>query len=436
MVLDLVEQTVAGLLSQIEAVPADQLLSVTVALPACAEQWALPGGGDSYWHGRDGSVTLVGRGVAAEYSAAQTTEFALACANWRRLGMTAVAPVAWFSAATATSVPGLSVRVPQVLWRREGHHATLCLTARKGGASAAEIATSWRDALAALWQTPAQDGQSMRINTQQALPNAEDWQSRVRKVTEAIAAGELDKVVLARRLDLALSATVCLPSAIATLAREYPDCFVLAFPHGPGAVLAASPELLASKRDQRLQSYALAGTARRHPSPSAASAAAAALLDSAKERHEHQLVVDAIAKGMDRLCVSRRVPAQPTVQQLRFVQHLWTPLSGVLRHGVGLLDAVQALHPTPAVLGFPAQAARDWLSRHEESRQGHYTGVFGWIDAAGDGDGVVVLRSAYVEGRSATIWAGAGIVAGSDPASEWAETEMKMATMLEALQRT
>ena len=118
---------------------------------------------------------------------------------------------------------------------------------------------------------------------------------------------------------------------------------------------------------------------------------------------------------------------------LRFVQHLLTPISGELRAGIGLLDLVKHLHPTPAVLGFPREAAALWLETIGEQRDGLYTGVAGWIDSAGDGVAAVVLRSAMIHDCRAVLWAGAGIMADSLSVAEFAETELKMATMLEVL---
>ena len=118
---------------------------------------------------------------------------------------------------------------------------------------------------------------------------------------------------------------------------------------------------------------------------------------------------------------------------LRHVLHLWTELQGQLRADIGLLDAVTRLHPTPAVLGIPGETALNLLDNLGETRDCLYTGVAGWVDRQGDGDAVVILRSAYLEPDSAVLWAGAGIVAGSDSVSELNEIEMKLATMLEVL---
>ncbi len=266
------------------------------------------------------------------------------------------------------------------------------------------------------------------------MPDAQTWRARVRAAIDAIANGELIKVVLARRLSIQMKCPVVPGELAERLARNHRGCYVLSFPFERGWVVAATPELLTSKRDRRLISHALAGTAKRHDEPAANANAASALLGSAKERQEHTVVVDAIAAGMADLCDEVEHPTAPMVLPLRFLQHLWTPLAGHLRPGVSLLDAVTHLHPTPAVLGSPVDAARGWLAKIAESRDGLYSGVVGWIDTKGDGDAVVVLRSAYIDGRTVVLWAGAGIVAESDPDAELSETELKLATMLEALQ--
>jgi len=266
------------------------------------------------------------------------------------------------------------------------------------------------------------------------MPDAQTWRARVRAAIDAISNGELIKVVLARRLSVQMMGPVVPGELAERLARNHPDCYVLSFPFERGWVVAASPELLTSKRDRRVICHALAGTAKRHADPAADVNAASALLASSKERQEHAVVVDAIAAGMADLCDEVEHPEAPIVLPLRFLQHLWTPLSGHLRPAVSLLDVVTHLHPTPAILGSPVDAARSWLAKIGESRDGLYSGVVGWIDSKGDGDAVVVLRSAYIEDRTVVLWAGAGIVADSDPDAELTETELKLATMLEALQ--
>lgn len=154
-----------------------------------------------------------------------------------------------------------------------------------------------------------------------------------------------------------------------------------------------------------------------------------------KERREHRIVVEAIAEAMRELCDEVDIPPAPKFMRLPNLQHLWTPVSGRARGEIDLFDALARIHPTPAVLGFPPKAARAFLDRAGEERDGLYTGLAGWIDLAGDGEAAVVLRSAFLRGREAALWAGAGIMADFDPAAEWEETELKMATMRDALER-
>jgi len=255
----------------------------------------------------------------------------------------------------------------------------------------------------------------------------------VRSSTDAIRAGQFDKVVLARRLQAELAQAVAIPAAMERLRQMYPTCYVVCMPWDKGQVLAATPELLACKRDDELISHALAGTIRREEDVALEALGQAAFFASAKEREEHDLVVASIKRHMQTLCARVEHAAVPALMPLRFVQHLWTRIHGQLCTNIDLLDAVLALHPTPAVLGMPAAAARDWLAHCGEQRDGLYTGVVGWLDTQGDGDAVVVLRAAYLAERKAVLWAGAGIMADSDPVAELAETELRLQTMLEVL---
>ncbi|MDD5249778.1 MAG: isochorismate synthase [Rhodocyclaceae bacterium] len=430
--LELAVQAAAGPLAAIEP---GRLASLSIVLPGMSAAARASVGGDSCWLAPHQEFSLYGSGTALRFDDDVIDGFQAACARWCALDAHGIPPVAWFSMAAATAAPRLSLRVPRLLLRLAADGATLTLSTRREAAvPPSEVARQW---LAELRQFLAPAAEAQRADNAilalQPTPNAETWCSRVRTATSAIAAGQFAKVVLARRLAIRLAAPVVPGELAARLARIHPECYALSFPHGRGWVVAASPELLAAKRGRRLVSHALAGTARRHAQPDEDAQAAAALLASPKERHEHGIVVDAIAARMVAICDGVDHPATPAIMPLRFLQHLCTPVSGCLRPGAGLLDAVCRLHPTPAVLGHPVEAARAWLARAEESRDGLYSGVAGWIDAAGDGDGVVVLRSAYLEDRSAILWAGAGIVAQSDAAAELAETELKLAAMLEVL---
>jgi len=191
--------------------------------------------------------------------------------------------------------------------------------------------------------------------------------------------------------------------------------------------------MIAVKHGRNIVCDALAGTAKRTGVANEDAKTVAALMASIKERHEHALVVDDIRSSLAQLCENVAHASEPSVLQLNSLLHLQTKILGRLRPGEGLLSTLKRIHPTAAVLGSPRHAAAEWLQSVGEIRDGLYSGAAGWLDLNGDGEAAVVLRSAYVEDRTAVLWAGAGIVAQSEPAAELAETSLKFATMLEAL---
>jgi len=149
---------------------------------------------------------------------------------------------------------------------------------------------------------------------------------------------------------------------------------------------------------------------------------------------EHRIVVDQIRKALEPCCGALLAPQAPEIMSLPTVHHLWSPVGGHLRNGSDLLDLARRLHPTPAVGGSPRPAALEWLQRHEAQSRGWYTGAFGWLDAAGNGELSVVLRCGIVKHDCVDLFAGAGIVADSRPDQELAETEWKLCTLRGALE--
>ncbi len=265
----------------------------------------------------------------------------------------------------------------------------------------------------------------------------EDWRRLVATTVEAIHSGVASKVVLARRVDVVANRPFALHSVLGRLAALYPSCFVF---HMEGFV-GASPETLVRRHGPDVLSHPLAGTVARSGDATADDAMLAALMVSAKDRHEHQVVVNYIADALAPLCSALDVPSSPSVMALRNVSHLGTPITGKLRPGHGeahLPDALELaarLQPTPAVGGEPTAAAMAWQQAHEGFDRGLYAGPVGWVDASGDGEWALGLRSATVEGARASLYAGAGIVAGSDPDAELVETQLKLQALLAALVR-
>jgi isochorismate synthase len=209
------------------------------------------------------------------------------------------------------------------------------------------------------------------------------------------------------------------------LAELAPACTVFAFRRGGRCFVGATPEKLLEKQGNRVRTEALAG--------SAAPAGHSALLQSEKDRAEHQHVVDAIRARLVAIGASVSGACAPELRALSHVVHLHTPITAELSTPLHVLDVVAALHPTPAVGGVPEAAALAWLARHEPFARGWYASPVGWFDERGDGDFRVALRSAVLAGDRAHLFAGAGIVRGSRPEMELAETRLKLAALGRAL---
>ena len=203
---------------------------------------------------------------------------------------------------------------------------------------------------------------------------------------------------------------------------------------GERTLFGASPELLVSRTDRNVVSHPLAGSFPRSNDPAEDQRRAEALQGSAKDRHEHALVVEAIADVLTDYCSELAVPPVPELVPTGTMWHLGTRITGRLADpGITALDLAVALHPTPAVCGVPPDRARAAIAELEGFQRGFYAGAVGWCDAAGDGTWVVAIRCAELSAQGLRLYAGAGIVAGSDPDAELAETEAKFGTMLVVL---
>ncbi|MEV0582821.1 isochorismate synthase [Nonomuraea sp. NPDC050310] len=264
------------------------------------------------------------------------------------------------------------------------------------------------------------------------VPHPSAYTRAVRLALAELEAGELTKVVLARTLELRSDEPV---EPIEVVRPLLGHGYSFAVPLPGGRTLAgASPELLVSRRGRQVLSNPLAGSAARSDDPAVDSARAAALLESAKDLHEHRLVVEAVAERLAPFCTELEVPGRPGLTATRTMWHLSTPVSGTLRDPApSSLALAAALHPTPAVCGTPQPAARRLIATLEPFDRGFYGGLVGWCDAAGDGEWAVAIRCAEIGEHTVRLYAGAGIVPGSVPEHELAETTGKFRTMLGAL---
>jgi menaquinone-specific isochorismate synthase len=261
-----------------------------------------------------------------------------------------------------------------------------------------------------------------------------EYRTAVARALSRIDAGEFEKIVLARAQDLTADQPLHPLRMLNGLRQRFPDCYSFSFTHGRGpSFIGASPERLVRVSKGRLETEALAGSMRRGASASEDAALTAALLRSEKDRHEHRQVVDDIVARLAPLGIVPDTPESPQVRRLANVQHLHTPVRAALPAGVDLLDVLGAMHPTPAVGGSPRETAVAAIRGLEGFPRGLYAGALGWLNGRGGGEFFVGIRPALVEGARARVYAGAGIVAGSTPEKEFAETELKFRAMLDAI---
>ncbi|MGI4896401.1 MAG: isochorismate synthase [Janthinobacterium lividum] len=272
-------------------------------------------------------------------------------------------------------------------------------------------------------------------------PAPEGYADAVRATLARIAAGEAEKVVLARTLELTALDDWSVPDLATELSERNPAATTLAIPiddpADPAArwLVGASPELLLRRRGPSVLLQPLAGSAPRSAEPEEDLRRADALMSSDKDRREHAYVVEAIVEALKPFCRSVSAP-EPELLATPAVWHLATRITALLSDtATTSVDLVAALHPTPAVGGVPRSSALQIISDLEGIDRGCYAGAAGWQDGDGDGEWMVAVRCAEVSGRALRVFAGAGIVAGSDPAAEVAETAAKMRTVLDAAVR-
>jgi menaquinone-specific isochorismate synthase len=377
---------------------------------------------------------LVGRGEAARLEVSgphALTEAAAWWADWTdgldvddELRIAGSGPVLFASIAFDPTAGTSIFVVPEVtVGRRDG----LSWVTTVGDVDPSDVLT----------ELPAvsHDGPAPRLRYADGALDPATWCAAVATAVQRIGAGELAKVVLAR--DLLVSADVPLDPRrlLRRLADRFPDCWTFAV----DGLLGATPELLLRRSGRRLSARVLAGTA-----PRGAGAddqrLAAALIGSAKDRAEHALAVESLVRALEPYCTSLDAPAEPDLLTLANVRHLASDISGTQRRRgprgeAGLLELIGAVHPTAAVCGTPTRDAAAVIAELEGMDRGRYAGPVGWLDARGDGEFGLALRCAELVGDdSARLFAGCGIVAGSDPTAELAETQSKFAAFQAALE--
>jgi menaquinone-specific isochorismate synthase len=261
-----------------------------------------------------------------------------------------------------------------------------------------------------------------------------EWERVVADAVGRIAAGKLEKVVLARELEAVAREPVDLRWPLRRLAAGYPGCWTFAV----DGLLGATPEMLVRLERGLVTSRVLAGTIRRSGDDARDLALAASLAHSSKDLEEHEYAVRSVADALAPHCSSMNVPETPFVLHLPNVMHLATDVTGVATDGSSALSLAAALHPSAAVCGTPTDVARELIREVEGMDRGRYAGPVGWMNAFGDGEWGIALRCAEVDPTDPArlrLFAGCGIVAGSEPEAELAESAAKLVPMRDALQR-
>ncbi len=259
------------------------------------------------------------------------------------------------------------------------------------------------------------------------------YEQAVAAAVQRIRGGEIEKIVLAREVDVLAPTSYDAPALLGLLREEFSSCYLYAVGRGEATFIGASPELLVRRDGQRASTVALAGSIARSADPAVDDHLGERLLRSGKDREENEIVVRRIVRALRPYAVWVTVASEPVVVRVANIQHLATPIRAQL---VGPMQAVElagALHPTPAVGGEPRERALDLIPAFEGLDRGWYAGPLGWTAASGDGEFCVALRCAVLRERMARLYAGCGIVRDSDPSAELAETEVKLQALLPAL---
>ncbi len=271
-----------------------------------------------------------------------------------------------------------------------------------------------------------------RVEISSARP-PRDFERAVAAATERIEAGEMSKVVLAREV-LVNATSAHDPAALFGAMREqFSSCFCFCCGTPEAAFVGASPELLLRRSGASVSTVALAGSTRRSSDPAVDDHLGEQLLRSDKDRREHAIVAERIARTLRPHAVWVEAAPEPEIVKVANIQHLATPVVAQLAEPRSAVELAGLLHPTPAVGGEPREAAKAAIAELEQMDRGWYAGPVGWMDATEDGEFCVALRSAILRDREARLYAGVGIVAGSDPAAELAETEIKLGALLPLL---
>ncbi|WP_449063788.1 isochorismate synthase [Planomonospora algeriensis] len=400
------------------------------------------------WMSPESSVIAMG-GVA-DFTGRGPGRFADVRAGWERAAQNAVADgpgprgtpslVGGFAFAPVPGpLPEALMWVPEVLIARDREgRTTLAISVSAGpGRDEGDVVRAVARALGLLSSAGGRPCPSPRLagTTVTEVPSAAEWKALVARTADRIGRGAFDKAVLSRRLRVSSPCPYDVPSVLGSLLDAQPGTTVFAVADGGHAFVGATPERLVGLHAGRARSMSLAASLPRGATPAEDARLRAALLEDDKCRREQHVVTAMLRHAFEQVCREVSVPDEPHVLDLPNLRHLRSGIDGEIAdpENTGVLDLVERLHPTPAVGGHPRQAALDWIAAAEGLDRGWYAGPVGWMNTDQEGDFAVALRSAHLHGATATLYAGCGIVAGSDPDAELEETRLKFRPMLDAL---
>ncbi|MEP7022305.1 MAG: isochorismate synthase [Actinomycetota bacterium] len=387
-----------------------------------------------------GGTGLVGWGEAARITLPAGEDRFTAGEKWLRalfdsadiedrVGLAGCGPVAFGSFTFDPASDGSVLIVPRTVLGRSAGQAWRTDIGDAGTIGTALGPDAWPE------PCPRLDPAAERIRWHDGGLSAPAWQRAVATAVARIEAGQLGKVVLARDLNATASVPIDLQVVLRRLAARYPDCHTFTC----DGLTGATPELLIRRDGPQITSRVLAGTAPRGSTAAQDEAIGAALLASGKDIVEHVYAVDSVRDVLAPLCARLEVDPRPSLLTLANVRHLATDVHGTLAMGTpagdtSALALAAALHPTAAVGGTPTAVAMDLIRELEGMDRSRYAGPVGWVDSRGNGEWGIALRCGLLYGAAARLFAGCGIVAGSDPAAELAEAQSKFRPMQDALE--
>lgn len=259
------------------------------------------------------------------------------------------------------------------------------------------------------------------------------WKQSIQRATKEITEKKAEKIVLAREVRLQFNQKTNIASVLQKLIHTQQNSYIYAFESGGDCFVGATPERLVKVENNDLLSTCLAGTASRGKTEKEDKKIGYQLLHDRKNRQEHEFVVEMIKNALIKSCTNVDIPKEPILYPLKNLQHLYTPITGQLKDNYSIFDVVAALHPTPALGGTPTAESLAFIRKHERLDRGWYGAPIGWVDSNHNGEFAVAIRSGLIQGNEASLFAGCGVVADSDPDLEYEETKIKLLPMLNVL---